>query len=95
MSSNRNTLLAFAIGAAMGGIAALLFAPEKGEVTRKRIKEGGARLADKGAAAVEHARTTVEEAGQAIGNSARRQTAAVGDAFAAAKETYVRESRGD
>ncbi len=76
----------------MGGITALLLAPDKGEVTRQRIRETGARVAHKGAAAVDHAKTTVEGASQAIGDSARRQAGAVGEAFAAAKETYVRET---
>ena len=76
----------------MGGITALLLAPDKGEVTRQRIRETGARVAHKGAAAVDHAKTTVEGAGQAIGDNARRQAGAVGEAFAAAKETYVRET---
>ncbi len=76
----------------MGGITALLLAPDKGEVTRQRIRETGARVAHKGAAAVDHAKTTVEGAGQAISDNARRQAGAVGEAFAAAKETYVRET---
>ncbi|MBK6900122.1 MAG: YtxH domain-containing protein [bacterium] len=43
MSRNTNTLMAFVLGAAMGGIAALLLAPDKGEVTRRRLREGGSR----------------------------------------------------
>ena len=76
----------------MGGVAALLLAPDKGEVTRQRLRDGGARVVRKGAAAVDQARATVGEAGQAIGSAARQQAGAVSDAFAAAKETYVRET---
>jgi gas vesicle protein len=90
--TSRNTALAFALGAAVGGITALLLAPDKGEVTRQRIRETGARVAHKGAAAVDQAKTTVEGASHVISDSAKRQAGAVGEAFAAAKETYVRES---
>lgn len=44
MSNSTNltkTLLAFAAGAAIGGILGVLFAPEKGIVTRKKITSSG------------------------------------------------------
>lgn len=91
MSNNTNTALAFVLGAALGGITALLLAPAKGEVTRQRIREGGATLANKGAAAVENAKSTIADAGQAVSSATRQQAGAVGEAFAAAKETYLRE----
>lgn len=40
-----SNFLAFLGGALMGGIIALLFAPEKGEITRQKIKE---KLEEKG-----------------------------------------------
>lgn len=39
MSQYDRVLLGFLTGAAIGGVVALLYAPEKGEVTRARIKE--------------------------------------------------------
>lgn len=87
MTTNKNSTLAFVMGAALGGAVALLLAPDKGTVTRQRIRAGGARIVSK----VDHARTSVEDAGHAIGNATRQQAGAVGEAFAAAKETYVRE----
>ena len=91
MSTNTNTAMAFVLGAAVGGVTALLLAPAKGEVTRQRIREGSAKVAHRGATAVEQAKTTVEGAGHAISDAARHQAGAVGEAFTAAKETYVRE----
>ena len=43
MARKRYTALAFLIGAAAGGITALLLAPEKGKITRRRLREGAAR----------------------------------------------------
>jgi len=39
MSNTGDTLLAFLVGATVGGVAALLMAPEKGEKTRKKLKK--------------------------------------------------------
>ncbi len=36
--STKNSVMAFLGGAAVGAVVALLFAPEKGEVTRRRIR---------------------------------------------------------
>jgi gas vesicle protein len=92
MSFDKNSILAFAVGAAVGGTVALLLAPDKGEVTRQRIRDGSARVIHKGTEAVDRAKAAAEGAGHTIGNAARQRAGAVGDAFAAAKETYVRES---
>jgi gas vesicle protein len=84
-------MMAFVLGAAMGGAAALLMAPDKGEVTRQRIRDTGSRAKTKGAAMVDQAKSSVADAGHAIGHSARQHAGAASDAFTAAKETYARE----
>lgn len=38
MSSNNNTIIGLAAGAALGAVTALLFAPDSGKNTRKKIK---------------------------------------------------------
>lgn len=49
--SAKNTLMAFLGGATVGAVVALLFAPEKGEVTRRKIgkavSDGRDRVVDK------------------------------------------------
>ncbi|QCX01977.1 YtxH domain-containing protein [Aggregatimonas sangjinii] len=46
MSNNENTLLGVIIGSAIGATLGILFAPEKGEITRKRIAEQAANTRD-------------------------------------------------
>ena len=40
MSKNTDTAIAILAGVALGAAAGILFAPEKGEKTRKRLKDG-------------------------------------------------------
>lgn len=91
MTSKGSSTLAFVLGAAMGGATALLMAPDKGEVTRQRIRDSGSRAKHKGAAAIDQAKSSVADAGHDIGHSARNHAGAASDAFTAAKETYTRE----
>ena len=95
MSRNMNTLVAFLLGAAVGGIAALLLAPEKGEVTRQRVREGGGRLVRRGKEALTQAGTTMEEAARqkshAASEAAHKQVSAVREAVSEAKDAYRRE----
>ena len=44
--NSSNTMLAFLAGAAVGAIAGILFAPDKGSVTRKKISSKTGELAD-------------------------------------------------
>ena len=44
--TNSNTMLAFLAGAAVGAIAGILFAPDKGSVTRQKISSKTGELAD-------------------------------------------------
>ena len=45
MSSSK-TLLGFVAGAAVGALAGILFAPDKGSKTRKKIKQKSGDMAD-------------------------------------------------
>ena len=95
MSRKANTLMAFMLGAAAGSITALLLAPEKGEVTRRRLREGGDRVIHRGKEAVTRAATVVEEAARekshAVSDAARQQVHAVRGAVSEAKDAYHRE----
>ncbi len=44
--SNSKALLGFVAGAAVGALAGILFAPDKGSETRKKIKTSSGDLAD-------------------------------------------------
>jgi len=46
MSNSRNSILAFLSGAAIGAAVGLLYAPEKGEETRKKLNEGAVDTKD-------------------------------------------------
>lgn len=44
--SSKDTILGFMAGAAAGALIGVLYAPEKGEKTRKNIKKKGSRYAE-------------------------------------------------
>ncbi len=46
MNNTGKILTAFAAGAAAGAILGILFAPDKGSETRKKINEQGRKIAD-------------------------------------------------
>jgi gas vesicle protein len=102
MSKSTDTALAFLLGAVAGGIIALLLAPEKGEVTRRKLREGAVDIYGKGKGlAGEASQRTKEkalEAGEWVkekasdaATSARSQVEAVKSAVAEGKEAYRRE----
>jgi gas vesicle protein len=47
MKNTSKILIALGAGLAIGGILGVLFAPEKGSETRKKISDTGKKLADK------------------------------------------------
>ena len=95
MSRRTEALVGFLIGAAAGGITALLLAPQKGKTTRRSLRDGGKKLVHDGAAMVTHAAATIDEAarekGHTVGEAARQQVHAARGAVAEAKDTYRRE----
>jgi gas vesicle protein len=95
MSRGTDTLVGFLIGAAAGGITALLMAPEKGSVTRRRLRAGTDKTVHDGKEMVTHAAATIKgvasEKGHAMSETARNQVNAVRGAVSEAKETYHRE----
>lgn len=46
MSNNENTLLGVIIGSAIGATLGILFAPDKGEITRQKLAEQAASTRD-------------------------------------------------
>lgn len=91
MSNTSDTLLAFLVGATVGGIAALLLAPEKGEVTRKKIKEGFNELQKRGEDVYEEMEKSVEDKAKELARLAKAQGDAVKEAFAEGKNAYLKE----
>ena len=47
MKNTSKILVALGAGIAIGGVLGVLFAPDKGSVTRHKIAEGGKKIADK------------------------------------------------
>jgi len=46
MKNTSKILIALGAGLAIGGVLGVLFAPDKGSVTRQKIAEGGKKFAD-------------------------------------------------
>ncbi|MCX6293931.1 MAG: YtxH domain-containing protein [Sphingobacteriales bacterium] len=46
MEKNNKVLISLGIGLAVGTVLGILFAPNKGEDTRKKIKDTGTKLSD-------------------------------------------------
>jgi len=91
MSNTSDTLLAFLVGATVGGIAALLLAPEKGEVTRQKIKKSFNELQERGEVAYEELEKSIEGKAKELAQLAKAQGEAVKGAFAEGKSTYLKE----
>ncbi|MBD3334012.1 MAG: hypothetical protein GF355_00680 [Candidatus Eisenbacteria bacterium] len=107
MSDRGSTLLAFLMGAVAGSVTALLIAPDKGEVTRQRLREGANRAYRRGEELAGETRDVVtEQARRASGTArekvddvtgtARHQVDAIKGAVSEGREAYQRElKRGE
>lgn len=91
MTRIQETAAVFAFGALAGGVAALLLAPEKGEVTRKRLKEGARGLMERGGTLAEEVRGAAEGAIRTVTGTVRRQAEAVKGAVAEGTKAYREE----
>jgi len=102
MSRNSDTALAFLLGAVTGGIVALLLAPDKGENTRRKLREGAVDIYGRGRdwtgekthgarnKAADAAGWVKDKVGHAT-DRARDQVESVKSAVAEGKEAYRRE----
>ncbi len=91
VARSRDTVLAFVVGMAAGGILALLLAPASGRETRRKIRE---TTTD----AYRRSRESLERVGEQVGlrahhvtEGARHQMDAVKEAVAEGKDAYRRE----
>ncbi len=91
MSNTSDTLLAFLIGAAMGGAAGLLLAPNTGTTTRKKLKKSIGELQSRGEDIYEDAEKAIEKKTGEIGRVAKNQVDAVKEALNEGKAAYIKE----
>ena len=102
MSKTSDTLLAFLVGAVAGGIAGILFAPDKGSETRRKLRKGAGELYTKGEKILEETGHALGEKAHEIsdaargkagelGGAARHQVDAVKAALAEGRDAYRRE----
>ena len=103
-SNNDHTVMAFILGAAAGGLAALLLAPESGRDTRRRLRDGAEDYYDRGSDRVRElagdtrdrasdVSDTVKDHVSGVGRTARTQVEAMREAAEEAKEAYLKERR--
>jgi gas vesicle protein len=97
-----NTVMAFLLGAAVGGVAALLFAPSSGRELREKIGEGADKARaktletaretrEKVAAKYEEGTEKARELAASARDSAESHGKAVKEAFKEGKAAYDRE----
>jgi gas vesicle protein len=59
--TSRHAFMGFLIGAAAGGLAGVLMAPDSGKATRKKVKKRSKRMVHNGEEKIESARTAIDE----------------------------------
>jgi gas vesicle protein len=106
MSDSSDTILAFCIGAVIGGVTALLMTPRSGPETRDQLRRGMDDLRARSQTAASQTRDVVEtKAGEyrervrgaveGAREGARSRVEAVREAASEAKETYQREMESE
>ncbi len=90
-NSGTNSVLAFLIGGAIGATLALLYAPESGEETRKRIREGVGKMKERTKEGYDAALHDLEERLEAIKVSVKDKRDEVKAAYDAGKNAYLKE----
>lgn len=93
MPANDNRLVTFLLGAATGGLAALLLAPASGRETRRRLREASTDLYAQGLESAEDAKGRIEETAREVGDTAqekaRKVAGATRDRVEAAQEAVT------
>ncbi len=80
MSRTSDNTMAFLLGALVGGAVAILLAPEKGEVTRQRLRRSATGAYVKGRGWVQETQEDVQDRIADIGDKAKEKAAGVADA---------------
>ena len=93
MADNKDTLLAFIAGAAIGAALGILFAPKSGKETRYDLKKFGEGLAD----SLEDIKEEVETKGQKLYAEGKEKFLAkkdkISEAFEAGKKAFIKHSK--
>ncbi|NNE43847.1 MAG: YtxH domain-containing protein [Gemmatimonadetes bacterium] len=89
--SRPNAGMAFLLGAAAGGIAAVLMAPDRGSRTRRRLKEGAEHVVSRGEDLLADAKDTVQTTVEDVTGTAQQHIEAGRTAVAEGKDAFLRE----
>lgn len=95
MSRSNDRIVAFLIGAVVGGVAALLLAPASGAETRRRIRETSESVLRQGKHRVQGVGEAARSQIRRMQEAARREAEAVRTAVDEGTEAYRREAKKD
>ncbi len=87
----KSVVWAFLIGAAVGGVTALLLAPDRGENTRRKLKEGARHVYDQGEEKVHEIASSARGAAKSLRDGAKEQLEAASVAFQEGRKAYRQE----
>ncbi|HPF34856.1 MAG TPA: YtxH domain-containing protein [Candidatus Krumholzibacteria bacterium] len=89
--TDRNPTLAFLLGAAAGGLAAVLLAPDRGSRTRRRLREGAEHVLQQGTEKYEETRDAAREKAEDVADAVTHRKDAVKAAVREGKQAYREE----